>query len=85
MHVHAHSICYTTTLVDFINTLISLYALAKTTSNNLTRLDNLTWPKPNISCSENIAYSTVSNTQEPTANTPTGHTALYEEVQVEKW
>ena len=81
--------------VDFINTLIPLYALAKTTSDNLTRLDNVAYntvgnrvttsTQPNISFSENIAYSTVSNTQEPTADTPTGHTALYEEVQLEKW
>ena len=92
--IQAHSICYTTTFVDFINTLISLYALAKTTSDNLTHLDNVAYntlgnrvttsTRTNISCSENVAYSTVSNTQELTANTPTGHTALYEEVQLEK-
>ena len=70
--------------------LIPLYALAKTTSDNLTCLDNVyiaydmvenkmtTLTQANISYLGNIAYSTVSNTQEPTAKAPTSHTALYE-------
>ena len=79
---------YIITSVDLVNTSISLYALAKPTSNNLTCLDNMAYGtvgKNQHACLGNIAYSTVSNTQEPTAKKPTGHTALYEEVKLEKW
>ena len=67
--------------VGFVNTLhaISLCALAKTTTDNLTCSDNVAYDTVRnrvMTSIQNIAYNTVSNTQKPTTNTPTGHTAL---------